>query len=297
MLQGVPGIGLIKARKLVAAGCITVSDLGINKFTSILTKAQATRLKYLGFEEFKTDPHEAEDVLSFCRESLDSKYELSLVGDCRRGALIFTDIRLMILHPDYVHIPLPTKKVPGATAPKKQGRPSTLSLKNNLLHNDVIPLLRKRGLVAETLSVNSISWQGIVRLPELSESSAQRLLAIKEISGQYRLIHITIVPQKSRGAALLSLTGDSAFDKNMSDAAKRLNLHLNNHGLWSWHSNGNPPEDASQGSGSSGHWRLLKSATEHDIFEELGMDFVEPEKRNFLFVSGKRRQKTTAIPD
>lgn len=94
------------------------------------------------------------------------------------------------------------------------------------------------------------------------------------------------------------MTGDSAFDKNISDAAKQLNLHLNNYGLWSWHSNGNDSlEDAYQGSGSSGHWRLVKSATEHDIFEELGMDFIEPEKRNFLFVSGKHRRKSTAIPD
>lgn len=73
----------------------------------------------------------------------------------------------------------------------------------------------------------------------------------------------------------------------MSDAAKQLNLHLDNHGLWSWHSNGNDSlEDACK---SSGHWRLVKSATESDIFEELGMDFIEPENRNFLFMSGKRR--------
>jgi DNA polymerase beta len=220
----------------------------------------------------------------------------------------------MISHPDYVHIPIPTE-VPGETASKKRGRPSASKL-NNLLHNDAIPLLQKRGLVAETLSVDSISWQGIIRLPESSESSAERVAEIKEISGQYRMMHITcvssvsslslltirdnqlrIVPQKSRGAGLLSLTGDSAFDKNMSDAAKQLNLHLNNHGLWSWHSNSNDSlENAYRGSGSSpGHWRLVKSATEHDIFEELGMDFIEPEKRNFLFVSGKRRRKSTVI--
>jgi DNA polymerase beta len=82
----------------------------------------------------------------------------------------------------------------------------------------------------------------------------------------------------------------------MSDAAKQLNLHLDNHGLWSWHSDDSDSlEDAWKGSGSSssGHWQLVKSATESDIFEELGMDFIEPEKRNFLFMSGKRRWSTT----
>ena len=83
----------------------------------------------------------------------------------------------------------------------------------------------------------------------------------------------------------------------MSDAAKQLNLHLNNYGLWSWDSDDNDSlDDASKDSGS-GHWRLVKSATENDIFEELGMDFIEPDKRNFLFVSGKRRRSTTVIPD
>jgi len=186
----------------------------------------------------------------------------------------------MISHPDYVDIPLPTES-PSKAGSKKRRRPSTL----NLLHDDVIPLLQKNGLVAETVSINSMSWQGIIRLPESSETSTERLAAIEEISGHYRIMHIMIVPQQSRGAGLLTLTGDSAFEKTLFNAAKKLNLHLDNHGLWSWQSDGNDtPEDAWKSSSSSGHWRLFKSATENDIFEELGMDFIEPEKRNFLFV-------------
>jgi DNA polymerase beta len=104
----------------------------------------------------------------------------------RRGAASFPDIRLTISHPDYVDIPLPTDP-PGETVSKKRRRPSTL------LSDDVIPLLQKNGLVAETVSINPISWQGIVRLPESSESSAERIAAIKEISGQYRVMHITCV--------------------------------------------------------------------------------------------------------
>ena len=106
----------------------------------------------------------------------------------RRGALSFPDIRMMISHPDYVDIPLPES--PNKTASKKRRRASTF----NLLHDDVIPLLQKKGLVAETVgSINSISWQGIVRLPESSESSAERLAAIEAISGHYRIMHITCV--------------------------------------------------------------------------------------------------------
>lgn len=109
----------------------------------------------------------------------------------RRGAVSFTDIRLMISHPDYVHIPLPTEPS-DETVPKKRRRPSASSL-NNLLHNDIIPLLQKRGLIAESFNANPISWQGIVRLPELLTSSAERIAAVKEVSGQYRTMHITYV--------------------------------------------------------------------------------------------------------
>ena len=102
----------------------------------------------------------------------------------RRGAASFPDIRLMISHPDYVDIPLPTE--PPTSKKRKQSA-------FNLLQNDVIPSLQKNGLVAETVSINSMSWQGIVRLPESSESRAKRIAAIEEISGQYRLMHITCV--------------------------------------------------------------------------------------------------------
>lgn len=105
----------------------------------------------------------------------------------RRGAVSFPDIRLMISHPDYVDIPPPTEP-PGEPMSKKRRKPSL-----NLLHDDVIPLLRKNGLVAETVSVNPISWQGIVRLPESSENSAVRMAAIEEVSGHYRIMHITCV--------------------------------------------------------------------------------------------------------
>ena len=104
----------------------------------------------------------------------------------RRGAVSFPDIRMMISHPDYVDIPLPTDPQ-GETVSKKRRRPSTL------LSDDVIPLLQRNGLVAETVSINSISWQGIVRLPESSERSTERIAAIEEISGHYRIMHITCV--------------------------------------------------------------------------------------------------------
>ena len=42
---------------------MSLSDLRTNKFPSILTKAQSARLKYMGLDECRTNPQEAEDVL------------------------------------------------------------------------------------------------------------------------------------------------------------------------------------------------------------------------------------------
>ena len=42
---------------------MSVSDLRSDKFASILTKAQIARLKFMGLEDCKTNPQEAEDVL------------------------------------------------------------------------------------------------------------------------------------------------------------------------------------------------------------------------------------------
>ena len=58
-----PFCRLSKAKKLVEAGCMSLSDLRANRYSSILSKAQYARLKYLGIDECKANIQEAEDVL------------------------------------------------------------------------------------------------------------------------------------------------------------------------------------------------------------------------------------------
>jgi len=83
---------------------------------------------------------------------------------------------------------------------------------------------------------------------------------------------------------------------------------FNEYGLWKWNLSDPPtpvsstsePTETSLEKGedastldhlNKGYWSLVKSATEEDIFEELGMDYVDPTKRNFSFVSGKSRTR------
>jgi DNA polymerase beta len=89
----------------------------------------------------------------------------------------------------------------------------------------------------------------------------------------YLNIH-SLVPQKSKGAALLALTGDNEFWHDVCTRAARHGLLLNEFGLWRW-------VDVGEGS-----WELLCSESEEEIMDHIGMAYVPPEKRNFAFLVG-----------
>ena len=97
------------------------------------------------------------------------------------------------------------------------------------------------------------------------------------------------MPQRSLGPSQLWLTGNAKFEKYLCYRAQRKGLMLNEHGLWRWKADpGSAPPDVvgdDAGRGAShdaggGHWVLLRCATEKDVFRELGMGFIDPEKRN-----------------
>lgn len=75
-------------------------------------------------------------------------------------------------------------------------------------------------------------------------------------------------------------------------------MHLNEFGLWKWVSNeipdveadvGADAEEVSEGAsavkGPGGYWQLRRATTEEEIFEQLGLEFIEPHRRNFAFVN------------
>ena len=106
----------------------------------------------------------------------------------------------------------------------------------------------------------------------------------------------SLVPIKSKGAASLSLTGDLEFNKDLRKRAIQLGMHLNENGLWRFHPrNGNPrppQESASELPTEEGHWQLVASKTEKSILTELGMPWVEPQKRNFNFLADSKARKS-----
>ena len=95
---------------------------------------------------------------------------------------------------------------------------------------------------------------------------------------------------------MISLTGDVELNRHLRLKAIKQGMHLNEFGLWRWITNSPPGteekeaeaenEDAEGGRhGRSGFWQLIRATTEEDIFEQLGIDFVEPHRRNFTFIN------------
>lgn len=122
----------------------------------------------------------------------------------------------------------------------------------------------------------------------------------------------SLVPLKSHGAALISLTGDTTFNRDLRIRAIKQGMHLNEFGLWKWKANdpdSTPPDQlispdpppspvppkkvkkARSGSetiNGGGFWELVRASTEEDILAELGMSYIPPEKRNFGNLLDKR---------
>ena len=84
---------------------------------------------------------------------------------------------------------------------------------------------------------------------------------------------------------MLQLTGDTDFNIDMRSRAHHAGMHLNEYGLWRFHSR---DDGIASGSETSGDWELVASETEEDIFDALDMSYVEPQKRNFSFLQLKK---------
>ncbi|PFH53407.1 hypothetical protein AMATHDRAFT_1461 [Amanita thiersii Skay4041] len=314
-LMTVPSIGLTKAQKLVDNGCTSIEDLQSRKFQAMLTKKQKVLVKYFRHLNDPVMREQAEAVMKFMQDNLSSKYEVIIAGDYRRGRESLTAIEIILLHSDHVQIPVPDPpKVLRAQSRLKKSTAcaakyiSAAKKIPNPLHGDAIPVLEARGLVCAMTTSGDRRWSGIIRIPELMEmvningtkemiwaSKDKRLSAIAIGEGFFRCLNVTIVPQKAKAASLLTLTGDSEFIKHTRRKALGLGLYLDEFGLWKWHSqpDAEPSSETIKpilGSNTDecGYWELMQVSTENDIFSLLGMEYVEPDRRNFGFLKSKK---------
>ncbi|KAF7348273.1 DNA polymerase [Mycena sanguinolenta] len=283
-LEQISGIGPVKARQLVAAGCRTIEQLRTTpEFLDMLSNVQRVGATYFRHVEARVPRVHLEAVAQGIRDVLSPKYEVIIGGSYRRGALTSSDIHLVVLHPDHVHVPFPTvlpSHIKASPATRTRKKPDG-TRPPSVLHDDVVPILQSRGIIAATLSSGDLKWQGIVRLPDPDAAIAddqlaerrRRATAIENGDGVYHRADINLVAQKSRGSALLSLTGDTDFIRDVRVRATKVGTHLNEFGLWRWNDNKQESQE--------GFWELVRAETEEEVLRELGMEYVEPTKRNF----------------
>lgn len=56
--------------------------------------------------------------------------------------------------------------------------------------------------------------------------------------------------------------------------------------------NGNDASPTSKRNQDDGRWELVASKTEQEILEELGLEYVEPDRRNFEYVISKGKEES-----
>ncbi|KAG2051587.1 Nucleotidyltransferase [Suillus hirtellus] len=289
-LQSVSAIGPRTAKVLVDAGCTSIGDLKKPKFFDMLSPSQQIGARYHGHLERPVERSQAELLAKFISENISSKFDVELVGSYRRGARSFLSVDIMLTHPSHVHVPTPPSKN-GSVAQGISRTPFHTSsrklreVQDSLLLRDVVFPLESRGLIAETLSPGSKKWQGVIRLPERTvdgtwEERSQRIERIREQQGLYIRLDLNLAPVKSKGAALLALTGDKVFNIDIRTKAAQLGLLLDEFGLWRWTSDPSLPADAEEG-----YWTFVEGESEDAVLRELGMNYVEPIKRNFAYLS------------
>lgn len=295
-LMSVSGLGQITAKALVDAGCTSIGDLKRPKFFDMLSPPQQRGARYHEHLERPVERSQAELLAKFISENISCKFDVELVGSYRRGAQSFLGVDIMLTHPSHVHVPTPPSKNGSVThgINKTPFRTRKLrELQDSPLLRDVVFPLESRGLIAETLSPGPSKWQGIIRLPGRTvdgtwEDRYQRIERIREQQGLYIRLDLNLAPMKSKGAALLALTGDKEFTIDIRTKAARLGLLLNEFGLWKWTSDPSLPADAEQG-----YWTFVEGDSEDAVLRELGMNYVEPIKRNFAYLANSESDAST----
>jgi DNA polymerase beta len=297
-LTSVSGLGTTTAKALVDAGCTSIGDLKKPKFFDMLSLPQQIGARYLEHLGRPVERSQAELLAKFISENISCKFDVELVGSYRRGAQSFLGVDIMLTHPSHVHVPTPSSKNGSITQGINSASLRTASRKlreaqDSLLLRDIIFPLESRGLVAETLSAGSKKWQGIIRLPERTtdgtwEERSQRIERIREQQGLYIRLDLNLAPMKSKGAALLALTGDKEFNIDIRTKAARLGLLLNEFGLWRWTSDPSLPAGAEEG-----YWTFVEGESEAAVLRELGMNYVKPIKRNFAYLANSDSDAST----
>ncbi|EPS40748.1 hypothetical protein H072_5399 [Dactylellina haptotyla CBS 200.50] len=240
LFHGIYGVGLVQARKFVAAGYKSLDDV---KRHATLTEPQKVGVeRYHDFKQRIPREEVAEHggIVAGVLRDMDEKVESHVMGSYRRGAKDCGDIDIII-----------TKEGAGVEE----------------LHEVLEKLVEKlfeQGFLMCGLAIarhdDGTKWHGASKIGG------------KESTNPWRRIDFLIVPGEEIGAAFLYFTGNDVFNRSMRLLASRMGMRLNQRGLYRDVMRGKNREKFNEGT-------LLESKSEQKIFEILGVPYRPPEHR------------------
>ncbi|KAH7101815.1 hypothetical protein BKA62DRAFT_793598 [Auriculariales sp. MPI-PUGE-AT-0066] len=162
---------------------------------------------------------------------------------------------------------------------------------STLLMDDLISPLSVRGIVHSSHRNGFHGFSVLVRMTTPDETRSQRVEGLRNNKGSYVLVELVVVPEPAIGAALIFHTGDSAFLRMCEVQAERNMKRLLGHGLYRLmageETENIEPSDVAA-IHSPGHsdaekvfWQILPTHTERQAFEQLGLEYLSPSRRNF----------------
>ena len=270
-LSGVWGIGTETARKLHREdGISTVEQLRrlAERQPTKLTPHQHIGLKF--YEEFKEriPRDEVEALAGHVEDAVNAVCpgaSVTVAGSYRRGKASCGDVDVLLCpSEDFVKL-------------GSQGARGALVDTVEEILPAVLARLRARGVVTDDLSMGSVSWMGVARLPGESiersappdDSEAAGAVAVVPRRRVHRRVDIKTYLPDEMPFALLYFTGSGYFNRSMrryADTVKGLSLH--DRGFNQVRGNG---------------MTAVRDAVfreEKDVFEYLGLEYVPPEDRS-----------------
>lgn len=111
---------------------------------------------------------------------------------------------------------------------------------------ELVKMLQRAGFITDILSMKEEKFMGVAHCPSNI--------------GQYFRFDIEFVPENEYASALLYFTGSQQFNIAMRFDAKKQGYVLNQHGLFK-------------------NLKLIPTSSEREIFDKLGLVYVDPSKR------------------
>ncbi|KAF8591655.1 Nucleotidyltransferase [Ramaria rubella] len=246
IFSGIYGVGPSTARKWYHQGLRSLEDVrqAVSDGAHKLSIAQEIGLRFYDDINDRMPRIEAEEIFFKIKPialGLDPRLSLDIMGSFRRGKETCGDIDILL------------------TRPTDDGR----------THGGILPhlcnLLHKQGILTEDLAVPE-DWEAL--------EATYRGLCRKDEYSKRRRIDILCIPYESRGAARIYYTGDDIFNRSIRLKANKMNMSLNQRGLFQGVVR--DPQDRTKKlcTGS-----LLCSDSERKIFEILGVPWQKPHER------------------